>query len=87
MLWYARAPPTVEIENPPVPFVMFLKNERGEEFIARYYFWGITENGPLQIHTLMLSMSATTWGKKANWFGAATQLAVVPFRNQCIGRE
>lgn len=53
-----------EWKRPPVPFVMFLKNERGEEFVAHYDFVLIPGFIPPQIQTLMVSMSLKPWSKK-----------------------
>jgi NADH:ubiquinone oxidoreductase subunit 3 (subunit A) len=44
-------------ERPPVPFVMFVKNERREEFMARYEFVGLKALGPLQIQPIMVSIT------------------------------
>lgn len=49
---------------PPVPFVMFIKNERGEEFVARYEFAQMTMMGPMQIQPIMLSIMPFEWSKK-----------------------
>jgi hypothetical protein len=49
---------------PPVPFVMFVKNERGEEFVARYEFVGMTMLGPMQIQPIMVSITPLEWSKK-----------------------
>jgi len=48
----------------PVPFVMFVKNERGEEFVARYEFVALTRVGPLQIQPIMVSITQFKWSKK-----------------------
>jgi hypothetical protein len=57
-------PTPVGVVKPPVPFVMFLKNERGEEFVARYQFVGLTAQGPLQIQPEMLSITPMVWSQK-----------------------
>jgi hypothetical protein len=49
---------------PPVPFVMFIKNERGEEFVARYEFAQMTMMGPMQIQPIMVSITPFEWSKK-----------------------
>ncbi len=49
---------------PPVPFVMFIKNERGEEFVARYEFAQMLMMGPSQIQPIMLSIAPFEWSKK-----------------------
>jgi hypothetical protein len=49
---------------PPVPFVMFIKNERGEEFVARYEFAQMLMMGPSQIQPVMLSIAPFEWSKK-----------------------
>lgn len=54
----------VGVQKPPVPFVMFVKNERGEEFVARYEFVGLTMLGPLQIQPIMVSITPFDWGRK-----------------------
>lgn len=51
-------------EKSPVPFVMFLKNERAEEFVARYQFLGLTMSGTLQIQAEMLSVTPVVWSGK-----------------------
>jgi hypothetical protein len=48
----------------PVPFVMFIKNERGEEFVARYEFVQMTMMGPMQIQPIMVSITQFEWSKK-----------------------
>jgi hypothetical protein len=48
----------------PVPFVMFIKNERGEEFVARYEFTQIMMMGPMQIQPIMVSITPFEWNKK-----------------------
>lgn len=52
--------------RPPVPLVLFLKNERGEEFVAHYNFVLIPGFIPPQIQTVMVSMSPKHWSKKAD---------------------
>jgi hypothetical protein len=47
-----------------VPFVMFIKNERGEEFVARYEFAQMTMMGPMQIQPIMVSITPFEWSKK-----------------------
>lgn len=55
----------VGVQKPtPVSFVMFLKNERGEELLARYEFVGLTMSGPLQIQPIMVSITPFEWSKK-----------------------
>jgi len=49
---------------PPVPFVMFIKNERGEEFVARYEFAQMTMMGPMQIQPIMVSITPFEWSRK-----------------------
>ena len=49
---------------PPVPFVMFIKNEREEEFVARYEFAQMLMMGPSQIQPIMLSITPFEWSKK-----------------------
>jgi hypothetical protein len=51
-------------QKPPVAFVMFVKNERGEEFVARYEFVGLTMMGPLQIQPILMSITSFDWSKK-----------------------
>jgi hypothetical protein len=48
----------------PQPFVMFVKNERGQEFVARYEFVGLATLGPLQIQPIMVSITPLEWSKK-----------------------
>jgi len=48
----------------PVPFVMFIKNERGEEFVARYEFAQMGMTGPMQIQPIMVSITQFEWSKK-----------------------
>jgi hypothetical protein len=48
----------------PIPFVMFIKNERGEEFVARYEFAQMTMMGPMQIQPIMVSITQFEWSKK-----------------------
>jgi hypothetical protein len=48
----------------PVPFVMFIKNERGEEFVARYEFAQMTMMGPMQIQPIMVSITPFEWSRK-----------------------
>jgi len=50
---------------PPVPFVMFIKNERGEEFVARYEFAQMMMMGPMQIQPIMISITPFNWGRKS----------------------
>jgi hypothetical protein len=52
-------------QKPPAPFVMFLKNERGEEFVGHYNFVLIPGVFPPQPQTLMVAMSPKRWSKKA----------------------
>jgi hypothetical protein len=49
---------------PPVPFVMFVKNERGEEFVARYEFVELMMMGPVQIQPIMISIAPFNWSRK-----------------------
>jgi len=49
---------------PPVPFVMFVKNERGEEFVARYEFVELMKMGPVQIQPIMISITPFNWSRK-----------------------
>jgi len=49
----------------PVPFVMFIKNERGEEFVARYEFAQMMMMmGPTHIEPIMVSITQFEWSKK-----------------------
>jgi len=48
----------------PLPFVMSVKNERGEEFVAHYEFVALTMVGPLQIQPIMVSITPFEWSKK-----------------------
>lgn len=48
----------------PVPFVMYVKNERGEEFVARYEFAQMLMMGPSHIEPIMLSIAPFEWSKK-----------------------
>jgi len=49
---------------PPVPFVMFIKNEQGEEFVVRYEFAQTTMMGPMQIQSIMVSITPFEWSRK-----------------------
>jgi hypothetical protein len=48
----------------PVPFVMYVKNERGEEFVARYEFAQLLMMGPSHIEPIMVSIAPFDWSKK-----------------------
>jgi hypothetical protein len=48
-----------------VPFTIFVKNARGDEFVVRYDFYGENRNGPVQVNTILVSTTATSWERKS----------------------
>jgi hypothetical protein len=48
-----------------IPLVLFLRNEKSEEFVARYIFVNRTGYGPFSLQTHALSVTRATWSRKA----------------------
>ena len=48
-----------------IPVALFLKNEKAEEFVARYLLVSGSSFGPFTMYTQVVSITATKWSKKA----------------------
>jgi len=48
-----------------VPVILFLKNEKGEQFVARYVLGGGSLNTIFSIHTQVISVTPSVWSKKS----------------------
>jgi hypothetical protein len=47
-----------------VPVTLFLKNEKGVEFVARYVMGGAPLNAVFSLHTEVISVAPLTWSKR-----------------------
>jgi hypothetical protein len=57
---------------------MFVTNERGEEFVARYEFVALTMVGPLQIQPIMVSITPFEWSKKQLRYSNVAAISSTP---------
>jgi len=47
-----------------IPLMLFLKNEKGEEFVARYRLVNRPTYGPFAMYAELVSVARTTWSKR-----------------------
>jgi hypothetical protein len=48
-----------------IPVALFLKNEKGEEFVARYVLVNGPNYGPFTLHAQAISVARVPWSKSA----------------------
>jgi hypothetical protein len=48
-----------------IPVVLYLKNEKSEEFLARYVLFSPTSYGPFRLDTQIVSVTRATWSKRS----------------------